>query len=53
MLMKKTRHPAYSFCASSLACPLLALAGWEQLKTDVLLHKPTDRDELWEFVYEG
>jgi hypothetical protein len=41
-----------SFCSTSIAVPLLAAKGLEQL-TDVLKHKPTDQDALWEFLVEG
>jgi hypothetical protein len=42
-----------SLCSCSLACPLLAVRGWEQFKTDVVQHELTDQDKMGEFVLEG
>ncbi len=36
-----------------MACCFLAACGWEQFKTDVLLHEDTDQDALFLFFCEG
>ncbi len=40
-------------CSTSLACPLLAMKGWTQFQNDILMHEDTDREQMWEFVYDG
>ena len=53
VLMQRSPRVLPRVCKNSLLCPLLAARGWEQFKTDVINHKPSDLDYVRSLFREG